>query len=365
LKPLISTLSGRNEVELSVLTIQTRFANNKSLFKNDNIHSLRVIELGLEARQLDEMSRAIGELVEKFGEAFSADKPDIVVIHGDRYEAMAAAIAATFNNIYIVHIQGGEVTGTADEHLRHAITKLSHFHLPSTSLSMERIIKMGEPRENVVCVGCPGIDLLLSAPKLDLSELKYELYRSANNRPEVLEKFRDDYILVMQSSVTTEVNKAGEQIRETLAALAKLDLLKIILLPNPDAGGDEIEKEILAYAREDSDNVLVFKHFPPEIFINLMRHAKAMVGNSSAGIRESGQFGVPVVNVGTRQNGRERTENIIDASGEKEISRVIKIQLEHGRYAPDALYGNGQSAHKIAELLLNLNYSIIQKRIAY
>ncbi|KKQ40783.1 MAG: UDP-N-acetylglucosamine 2-epimerase [Microgenomates group bacterium GW2011_GWC1_37_8] len=365
LKPLIKVLISDDRIELSIVTLKSRYANNEILFKNDNLPLTHVINLDIKARELSEMPKAIGRLLEKFGDLFHRNKPDAVVIHGDRYEAIAAALAATFNNIYIAHLQGGEVTGTADEHIRHAITKLAHLHLTSTIEARNRIIKLGEPEESVINTGCPGVDLLLNTPAFSFLELRYELYKSANNRIEILEKFRDDYMLVMQSSVTTEDDKAEDQIIATLKALDNFKETKVIMLPNPDAGGDKIEREIKKFVSKRND-FIIFKHFPPELFVNLMRNTRVMVGNSSAGIRETGYFGVPTVNIGTRQIGRERSENIIDVGNdEKEITAAIRKQLEHGPYKPERIYGEGNAAAKIAEILSSVDFSKIQKQITY
>jgi UDP-hydrolysing UDP-N-acetyl-D-glucosamine 2-epimerase len=249
--------------------------------------------------------------------------------------------------------------------MRHAITKLAHLHLTSTEKARERVIKLGEPEELVINTGCPGTDLIITDYSRSFSELRYALYKAANNRPEVLEKFQENYFLVMQSPVTTEVNEAENQIDQTLEALKAFSELKIILLPNPDAGGDKMEKKILEFGRDRQD-VLIFKHFPPDIFVDLMKKARVMVGNSSAGIREAGYFGLPVVNIGTRQAGRERTTNIIDVGNEKdEIIRAIETQLTHGPYSKETLYGTGGSAEKIADLLASVDFTKIQKQLTY
>ena len=324
----------------------------------------KTVPLGQTGGSALERVDALGRGLSGMAKAFSELKPDLILILGDRSETLVAAFAALQLKIPVAHIQGGEVSGTIDEHTRHAITKFCHFHFPATEQSRERIIKLGEIPENVVCIGCPGTDLLLETPEFSFEELRYQLYKMSGQR-DFLEKLTPDYLLVVQFPMTTELGDSQSQIEETLSALKGFKQPIVILKPNPDAGGDIVSRCIEKFGREN-DNVLIAKHFPPYIFVNLMRQAKVMIGNSSAGIRETGYFGLPTINIGNRQVGRERTVNIIDIPNDaKLIEEEIKKQLEHGRYGTEQVYGDGTACKKIAEIIPTLDYSKIQKKIVY
>jgi UDP-hydrolysing UDP-N-acetyl-D-glucosamine 2-epimerase len=366
IKTVLLRLRETPEVELQIIALRTPYSNNRVLLERDGFHINEEIKLNIDERKLVNIPKAIGELTTSFGQAYARLQPDIVVVLGDRYEALAAVTAATYMNLFIAHIQGGEVTGTTDEHTRHAITKLSHLHFPATALAAERVIKLGEKPEMVHNVGCPGTDLLLAAPVLSFSELRHQVYQATNQRREILECFRPDYILLLQFPVVTEVHQTADSIQKTLEALQSFDKLKVVLTPNPDAGSDEIEQALRRYAADNCGSVLLLKHLPAELFFNLMRHAAVMVGNSSAAIRETGYLGLPVVNIGSRQAGRERSANIVDAPEQLEaIKQITSQQLSHGPYPIEQVYGDGHAAEKIVASLLAVDYSQIQKRLAY
>lgn len=361
---VIRELQKKENVELQTVVLQTRYSNSKSLFERDGFPVTKEFHVDMKGRTPKEVSKLIGKALIEFTDIFSELNPDILIVLGDRYESLAAVAAATYLNIYMVHIQGGEVSGTIDEHTRHAITKFCHYHLPATEQSKIRIIKMGELSDNVVCVGCPGTDLLLETPKISFEELRYQLYKLSGQR-DFLEKLIPGYVLVIQFPMTTELADAKAHIEETLNALKDLGRPIIILKPNPDAGGD-IVSDCIEKFKEENDNVLVAKHFPPHLFVNLMRQASVMVGNSSAGIRETGYFGLPTINIGNRQIGRERTRNIIDVPNDaKLIRQEIEKQIEHGPYETESVYGDGTACKQIAEIVSTLDYSQIQKRISY
>lgn len=361
---VIRELQKKENIELQTVVLQTRYSNSRSLFERDGLPITKEFHVDMKERTPTEVSKLIGKALVEFTNIFTELKPDILIVLGDRYESLAAVAAATYLNIFMVHIQGGEVSGTIDEHTRHAITKFCHFHLPATEQSKTRIIKMGELSDNVVCVGCPGTDLLLETPKISFEDLRYQLYKLSGQR-DFLEKLIPGYILVVQFPMTTELNDVKSHIDETLSALKDIKRPIVILKPNPDAGGDIVSECIENFKRENK-NVLVAKHFPPHLFVNLMRQASVMVGNSSAGIRETGYFGLPTINIGNRQVGRERTANIIDVPNDAKLIREeIERQIEHGRYETESVYGDGTACLKIAEIISSLDYSQIQKRITY
>jgi UDP-hydrolysing UDP-N-acetyl-D-glucosamine 2-epimerase len=312
------------------------------------------------------MAKSMGLAVVELATTFDQLKPDIVIALVDRYENFASAAAAALMNIPIAHIQGGEVTGTIDESLRHAMTKLAHLHFPATEGARERIVKMGEPAGTVWNVGCPGTDILLQSPLLSAEETIRSVQEVAKD-PNVHLDPKAPYLLVVQHPVTTEYGSGVDQIRATLDAVQGTGMQTIMLWPNIDAGSDDVSRGIRHYQIKHPELPLyAFKHFGNELFVNLMRNASCMVGNSSAGIREACYFGTPVVNIGTRQSGRERGACVRDAGYEKdEIAVAIREQLAHGRYPTERIYGDGTAGTQIADILATARIDVVQKRITY
>lgn len=364
IRSVVKALLARKDLDTKIAVLHSKFSNNSILFEDEGIPIDYKVDISIEERSPANTAVTVGEVTSKFAKIFQKEKPEILVILGDRYEALGVVIAAAFQNIFIAHIQGGEVTGTHDEHTRHAVTKLSHLHFPATKLASERVVKMGENPKMVVTVGCPGTDMLLKSPKLSFKEFRNELYK-ITNRSEILEKLEPEFLLVLQFPVPTEIEDAEKQIVETLKALREFPHSKLILTPIPDAGGDIVEKAVREYEKQDSKTIVV-KHLPPDLFINAMRLSKVMVGNSSAGIRETGYFAVPTVNIGSRQTGREQSLNITNVEHDKEkIVLAIKKQLEHPGYAVEMVYGEGNAGEKIAEIVATVDCSKIQKRLSY
>ena len=292
-------------------------------------------------------------------------EPDVVLTVGDRYETMATAIAASYMNIPLAQTMCGEVSGTIDESVRHAVTKLANIHFPANGKCAERIIRMGENPNNVYAVGCPRIDLLLDVvhnnPELNIDI--FEQFRGVGGTFSLDEPF----LLVSQHPVTTEYEDARRQIEETLFALMELQMPTIMLWPNIDAGSDRIAKGIRTFREgyKAEHYLHLFTSLPPEIYTRLMLKCACMVGNSSSAIREGTAIGVPAVNIGTRQKGREQGENIINVGYSKdETIDAIKRQLKHGRYPPNYMYGDGKAGKRIAEILATCELKV-QKRISY
>ena len=307
------------------------------------------------------MAKTVGLSIMYAAQSFERLKPDIVLVLGDRGEMLAAAIAACYMNIPVAHIHGGEVSGTVDESIRHAITKLSHIHFPATEDSRNRIIKMGEKEENVFVVGAPGLDVI-----------KITKYMS---REEFLNKFslKDDKIILMtQHPVTTEIGDVDFQIRETLNAIVSIGKQTVITYPNSDSGGRIIIRRIEEY-RQKYSFIKVYKNLSQYDYLNLLNNADVMVGNSSSGIIEAASFKLPVVNIGTRQNGRLRGINVMDAAySKKEIINAINKSLYDDDYIKSLdkcinPYGDGNASSKIVKILndIKIDRNLIQKKITY
>jgi UDP-hydrolysing UDP-N-acetyl-D-glucosamine 2-epimerase len=290
--------------------------------------------------------------------------PDVVVTVGDRFETMATAVAAAYMNIPLAHTMGGEVTGTIDESIRHAITKMAHIHFPANQDAADRIVRLGEDPASVHVVGCPRIDLVAEVVANGSVALDAEWL----DREGVGGHISTDqpFLLVSQHPVTTEYGQAERQINETLMALHELHMPTVMLWPNVDAGSEDVSRGMRKFRETyQPDYIRFYKNFPVETYVRLMRSAACLVGNSSASIREGAFVGTPAVNIGSRQDGRERGPNVVDvAHDRKAIVEAVRRQLTHGRYTPAHLYGDGQAGSRIADVLSRTPLSV-QKRIQY
>lgn len=297
-------------------------------------------------------------------DAFGRLRPDYVVVIGDRYEVMAPTIAAAYMNIPVAHTMGGEVTGTIDESIRHAITKFAHIHFPANKDSGERIVKMGEERKRVFVVGCPRIDTVKRI--IDASpDVPEDIFKQCGGvGPEF--DLKKPFLLISQHPVTTEYTDAEHQINETIYAAMETGLPIILLWPNSDAGTEGISQGIRKFREKNPNAVLhAFTNLPIDMYVRLMNNTACLIGNSSSGIREGAFLGTPCVNVGTRQAGRERGSNVVDTGySRNEILQAINKQVEHGKYAAEPIYGDGTAGEKIADILYHTEVEV-QKRITY
>lgn len=289
--------------------------------------------------------------------------PDAVVTIADRYETIATAIAAAYMNIPLVHVQGGEVTGSIDEKVRHAVTKLADIHLVSTDLARERVVRMGEDQARVYVTGCPSIDLaneVLENPALDFDPAQ----KYGGVGP--LQELSKGYIVVLQHPVTTEWAEARKQIEATLHAVKDSQVPTLWFWPNVDSGSEELARGIRAFREfESADNIRFFKNMLPTDFLKLLFNAKCIVGNSSVAIRECAYLGVPAINIGSRQEGRERGRNVIDVDNSCEaISDALKRQLARPDRPRDMIYGDGKAGQRIADLLATVPLTF-EKRLTY
>jgi len=291
-------------------------------------------------------------------------KPHVVISVGDRFETMATAIAAAYMNIPVAHTMGGEISGTIDESVRHAVTKLSHVHFPANRQAADRIIRMGEDPAAVHVVGCPRIDLVAEIVEKDgaLGSTDWLEREGAGAHIELDEPF----LLVTQHPVTTEYGQGEAQINETLAALQELRMPTIMLWPNADAGSEDTARGMRKFReRHRPEYIRFYKNFPIETWVRLMLASACIVGNSSAPIREGAYIGVPAVNIGSRQRGRDRGGNVVDVGCDRaEIVAAVRAQIAHGRYASDHLYGDGRAGGRIASVLAEAPLTV-QKRLMY
>ncbi|PIP60542.1 UDP-N-acetylglucosamine 2-epimerase (hydrolyzing) [Candidatus Uhrbacteria bacterium CG22_combo_CG10-13_8_21_14_all_47_17] len=310
------------------------------------------------------MAKSVGLGIIELTSAFDILRPDIVLTIADRFETMATAIAASYMNIPVAHTQGGEVTGSIDESVRHAVTKLAHIHFPATQLSAERIIKMGEHPNTVVMTGCPAIDIVAET---DTTFTKEEMdlidYVGVGAPIDVTKP----YLLMSQHPVTTEYQSGYDQIMETIEAAHATGIQMIALWPNIDAGSDTISKGMRVFREHHPDAKIRFiKNFNPELYVKVLANAVCAVGNSSSFIREGSFLGTPAVLVGSRQHGREHGKNVYyDVAHDRAIiESMIREQVAHGRYESDPIFGDGKAGERISATLASIQVEV-QKRLAY
>lgn len=354
IKTALRAIQSHPELELQVVVgasaLLDRYGTAIHYIEEDGFNIAARIYMILEGENPAAMAKTTGLGLLELATVFDNLKPDIVVTIADRYETIATAIAASYMNIPVAHIQGGEVTGSIDERVRHAVTKLSDLHLVASEKAAERVIRMGEDPATVVVTGCPSIDLaaeILPDPVLNFDP--FERYGGVGSQVDL----RDGYLVVMQHPVTTEYELARQQVTETLYAVRDTQLPSLWFWPNVDAGSDGTSNGIRAFRElEQPANIHFFKNMSPTDFLRLIYNSKCLIGNSSVGIREAAFLGVPVVNIGSRQAGRERGHNVTDVDYDRhEIAEAIQHHLGNGRYQQDSIYGDGDAGERIANLL--------------
>lgn len=306
------------------------------------------------------MATTTGLFAVQLANSFARLKPDIVLVHADRYEQLAVAYTASYMNIKLGHTQGGEVSGSVDERVRHAITKLADIHFPATELSRQRIIRMGEDPDMVFNVGCPSIDLIAN---VDLGQQVDYIKKYGGVGGNV--DFSKPYPVVIQHPVTTEYGEGLHQINETIKAVKMLQMPTAWLWPNVDSGTDHISEGIRRFReKEKPDYIRWFKNLEPEDYARLLYNCACLIGNTSSGIREGAYLGTPYVVLGSRQSGREHGSNVIFADHDHlTIYNAVKHQLNHGRYPRDYRFGNGRAGEQIAEILARVE--VKEKKLTY
>ena len=368
IKSVMRAVKNHPDLQLQLIVgasaLLDRFGSVVDVIEQDGFEPNARVTMIVEGETPATMAKSTGLGLLELPTTFEMLKPDVVVSVGDRFETMATAIAASYMNIPVAHTMGGEISGTIDESIRHAVTKLSHVHFPANQAAADRIIRMGENPDVVFSVGCPRIDLVS------------EIAQSASKMPhaEFLEKegvgahidVTKPFLLVNQHPVTTEYGQGKEQIWETLMALHELKMPTIMLWPNVDAGSEDIASGMRTFREKlQPEYIRFYKNFPIETYVRLMLLCSCTVGNSSAPIREGAFLGVPSVNIGTRQMGRDRGPNVMDVGYDRaEIVAAIRRQLAHGRFPSDALYGDGHAGPRIADRLATTPLTV-QKRLVF
>lgn len=366
MRSTIKAIDSHPELELCLIVtgmhLLYEFGYTINYIKKDGFPISAELDILLSGDSKAAMATSTGLGIIKISQALEQIKPDIVLIEGDRWEALSAAVASAIMNIPIAHVSGGDVTegGCIDDSIRHAITKLAHIHFPGTKKSAERILKMGEESWRIYEVGDPGNDLLDFKP-VDMQELK--------NRFDL--NICEPILLVIQHSVSSEIEPAIDQIRETMEAIVELGLQTIVIYPNSDAGGRSMIKVIKEYS--NFQNIKIFRSLTRDEYLNVMAVSSVIIGNSSSGIVESPFFKIPVVNIGTRQQGRERSSNVIDVGYNKgEIISAIKKAIFDEDFknivknCPNP-YASKNTGAKIAKSLcdIKIDEKLLRKKLSY
>jgi UDP-hydrolysing UDP-N-acetyl-D-glucosamine 2-epimerase len=367
IKSAMKAIDENPDLELQIIAgasaILDRYGSVVDLIEQDGFSINARMYMLIEGETPATMAKSTGVGLMELPTLFEMLKPDIVLTVGDRFETMATTLAAAYMNLPIAHTMGGEVTGTIDESIRHAVTKFAHIHFPASSDARDRIIKLGERQEDVYLVGCPRIDLVAETIENDRQNGLHEIFLDGVGEGLDLSK---PFVMVSQHPVTTEYGSGEGQITETLKAIREADIQAIVLWPNPDAGSEDIARGIRKWReRGKAQKMHFFKNLPTDTYIRLMGKTACLIGNSSSGIREGAYIGTPVVNIGTRQDKRQRGVNVIDVPNDsKRIFEALKNQIIHGHYDSDPVYGDGNAGKRVAEVLATCTWNI-QKTINY
>ncbi len=341
-----------------------RYGNAVKVIETEGFKVDRTVYMIVEGENLVTSAKSTGFGLAELATVFNDLKPDMVVTIADRYETIATSIAAAYMNIPLVHVQGGEVTGSIDEKTRHANTKLADMHLVSCDNARTRVEKMGERPESVFITGCPSIDLArlaLEAEPRGIAEVASR-YSGVGAQVDVTKP----YIVVMQHPVTTEYEDSRQHAIETIEAVNEAGYPTLWFWPNVDAGSDGTSKAIRT-AREEHklQHTHFYKNMNPLDFLSILINSRGIVGNSSVAIRECSYLGVPAVNIGSRQQRRDRGRNVVDVNYDrKEITTAIKSMWAKKDRTRDTIYGDGHAGKRIADVLATAELTI-QKMLTY
>ena len=364
LRPILKSILKNKHLDLFLIVTGTHLSKKYGIsineIKKDGFKISHKFNMLPKGNTNYHMSLNLAKGIEQFSKFFSRINPDINLVLGDRDEMLASAISAYHMNIPNAHIHGGDKSkGGIDEYTRHAITKMSNIHFAATMKSYSRIIKMGEDPKYVFHTGSPSIDEILAnkiSSKIIL-EKKYAI------------RLTGDEIILLYHPVTTQLEFNEKYIKNILTAIVKSKKPVIAIGPNSDAGSREIRQNLLQYSKKY--DIKLYDNFPRNDFLGLLDNAGLLIGNSSAGIIEASYFTIPVVDIGIRQNGRDKGKNIISTDEKiinisKAINRAFKMKTPK-QISKVKIYGNGKSSKKIVNILekIKLNEKLIQKQITY
>ncbi|XP_030050216.1 bifunctional UDP-N-acetylglucosamine 2-epimerase/N-acetylmannosamine kinase isoform X2 [Microcaecilia unicolor] len=365
LAPIMSGIKAEPEsFELDVVVLGSHliddYGNTYRMIEQDDFDIQARLHTIVRGEDEAAMVESVGLALVKLPDVLNRLKPDILVVHGDRFDALALATSAALMNIRILHIEGGEVSGTIDDSIRHAISKLAHYHICCTRSAEQHLIAMCEDHDHILLAGCPSYDKLLDVRNKDYMSV-IRAWLGDDVKPE-------NYIVALQHPVTTDIKHSIKMFELTLDALISFNKKTLILFPNIDAGSKEMVRVMRKKGVEHHPNFRAVKHVPFEQFIQLVAHAGCMIGNSSCGVREAGAFGTPVINLGTRQTGRETGENVLhvrDADTQNKIIHALQLQFGK-RYPCSKIYGDGNSVPRIVKFLKSIDLAEpLQKKFQF
>lgn len=370
IRKVLEKLKKNPKIDLQILVGGSanieKYGSVSKLIKKDKFNLDEEIYFLVEGETPTTMVKTTALGMIEIATAFQRLQPDIVLTVGDRYETLSTVVSAAYMNIPVAHTMGGEVTGTIDESIRHAITKFSHIHFPANEKAKNNIIKMGENKKHVFNVGCPRIDLVKSCLKNKPRDINEQVFGRDEG---VGEKFNlnNDFLTLMHYPVTTEYGKNYKHMCLILDAIKKINIPKLIFWPNADAGSEEISAAIREYREKNFiQKAWYVKNLDHETFFHVLKMTSCLIGNTSAAIREGSFIGVPTVSIGTRQNGRERGKNVINSKyNTEEIYKKILFQMKNkNKIVKSTLYGNGNAASKIVKILETIQVNV-QKKLSY
>lgn len=355
IKPLLYELKKIKSINLQIITggslLLYQFGNAIDIIEKDGFKVHKKLNFNIAGFDLQSQSKSTGLAVIEITNSLTELKSDAVITFADRFETLATAISASYMNIFLIHIQGGEVSGNIDDKVRNAISKLADYHFPATIKSKNRLISMGINKKKISMFGCPSIDLIKN------QDLKLKFFFNYGGTG-VSVDWEKPFILVLQHPVTTSFGEGYKQMKTLLETLKIIKLQKIVLWPNIDAGSNDLSKAIREFKEHLSSHKFhFFRNFKPEDFLRLLKNCTCAVGNSSSFLREGSYLGTPVVLVGDRQKNRERSNNVIEVGNNKtSIIKAINHQIEMGRYKSSKIYGNGNAAKNIALKISKLKF---------
>ncbi|KGP63659.1 N-acylglucosamine 2-epimerase [Legionella norrlandica] len=360
MREVLKKLHEAEDIDLSIcvtsMHLDALYGNTVDEIKADRFPICGIIPVDVVNTQHGSMAKAIGHELLGLTEVFERESPDIILLLGDRGEMLAAAIAAVHLNIPVVHLHGGERSGTVDEMVRHAISKLSHYHFVATEVSKQRLIRMGEKRETIFQVGAPGLDEIKQYKTASRNVFNQRYGFDPNKK----------ICLLIYHPVVQEIDTIKIQFQGVIRAALASDLQIICLEPNSDTGGHLIREAIQEFIHHP--DVRIIKHLYRAEFIDCLANADVMLGNSSSGIIEAASFNLIVVNVGSRQNLRERSDNVIDVDVTYDaVLAGLQEALSKPKMAYSNCYGDGNTSERCYQLLksIPLNSQILNKCNAY
>jgi len=362
-KPILAAIRHSKKIEYKLIVTGTHLLKSHGHtideIKRDGfkvattfpMHKHRKIDTGAE------MARTFGRAIINISQIVEKLKPDIILAGFDIGASLAAAIVGAHTNTIVAHVEGGEITGTIDESIRHAISKFSHIHFTSNDGATQRLIRMGENRKLVFTVGNPALDKIAQIKKISAKKLEKEFGVD----------FAKPFVIILQHTVTTEIDKVDVNITKTFEAIKELNIQAIVIYGNADAGSQKIARII------KNSKIKQYSTIQSDKYINLLKCASALVGNSSSGIIETPFLKIPSINIGTRQQGRDKSQTIISIEYNKNaIKNAIKTAIYNKEFLlkvkkSKSLYGNGQASKKIVKILEEINLSTIpiQKKMTY